>query len=90
MGESSVIGSIDFTQGRPLQLICKKMSIAARIIIAAKSTVQTIAQVFFSCKRSMYGYLNHGPASHQSLSGPAVLRFLLLKRLLHQLAPLSL
>ena len=47
-----------FTQGWPLQLIRKKISITARIITAVKSTVQTIAQVFFSCKRFMCGYLS--------------------------------
>jgi len=34
------------------------MSIVARIITAIKSTVQTIAQVFSSRKRLMYGYLS--------------------------------
>jgi len=42
---------------RTLQLSHKNMSIVARIITAIKITVQTIAQVFSSRKRLMYGYL---------------------------------
>jgi serine/threonine protein kinase len=43
---------------RTLQLSHKNMSIVARIITAIKITVQTIAQVFSSHKRLMYGYLS--------------------------------
>ena len=43
---------------RTLQLSHKNMSTMARIITAIKTTVQTIAQVFSSRKRLMYGYLS--------------------------------
>jgi hypothetical protein len=79
---------IDCTLRKPaLHLSRKKMSTVARIITAIKSTTQTIAQVFSSRKRFMYVYLSHGPASRQNIAGPAVLRLLLLKRLLHPIVP---